>query len=68
MTDDDELDSAEQEDIRRAAAGHIAMQIARMNRLAREHQLPALAYLLDMAALEAQNAALGGTEEDEPSD
>lgn len=67
MTGDDEPDSAEQEDVRRAAAGHIAMQIARINKLAREHQLATLVYLLDMAAPEAQNAALGGSEDDEPS-
>ncbi|MFC3690903.1 hypothetical protein [Chenggangzhangella methanolivorans] len=39
-----------------AVAAHIASQSEDLKRLARKHQLATLAYLLDMARLEAETA------------
>jgi hypothetical protein len=40
-------------------ASYVAALTSELSRLAREHQLPTLAYLLDIARLEANSAARG---------
>jgi hypothetical protein len=44
---------------RQEAAAYVAELTADLARIARQHQLDALSYLLDMALLEAQQAAGG---------
>ncbi len=41
----------------RATAAHIASELARLAREAKEADLPLLAYLIDMARIEANQAA-----------
>jgi hypothetical protein len=49
---------ATERDQRAAAAGYIATLVADLGSIAQHHRLDTLAYILDMARLEAENASV----------